>query len=35
MVERIFISYKREDKDAIFKIKDEIEKHVVKNVEVI
>lgn len=28
MNERIFISYKREDKDVVFKIKDNIEKHV-------
>ena len=28
MSKRIFISYKREDKDVVFKIKDDIEKHV-------
>ena len=28
MTERIFISYRRDDKDVVFKIKDEIEKHV-------
>ena len=28
MSKRIFISYKRDDKDVVFKIKDNIEKHV-------
>ena len=28
MKERIFISYKRDDKDIVFKIKDDIEKNV-------